>query len=106
MVEASVSDTGVVTVDEMWVVGDIGRQVINPLNAENQMQGAALDGISQALAQQITISAGRTQQSNFHDYPLLRMSQAPPVHVELITSDNPPTGLGRAGTAAGTSGPV
>jgi len=94
VVQATVSETGNVTVDEIWVVGDIGSQVINPLNAENQMQGATLDGISQALGQQITIAAGRAEQSNFHDYPLLRMSQAPPVNVELIISDNPPTGLG------------
>ena len=85
---------GNLTVDEIWVVGDIGRQIINPLNAENQTQGATLDGISQALAQEITIEGGRTQQSNFHDYVLLRMSQAPPVHVEFLKSDNDPTGLG------------
>jgi len=94
VVEATVDNNGRLTVDEVWVVGDIGRQIINPLNAENQTQGATLDGISHALAQEITIDRGRTQQSNFHDYALLRMSQAPPVNVELMESDNPPTGLG------------
>lgn len=94
VVQASVSTSGNLTVDEIWVVGDIGRQIINPLNAENQTQGATLDGISQALTQEITIEGGRTQQSNFHDYVLLRMSQAPPVHVEFLKSDNDPTGLG------------
>ena len=59
------------------------------------MQGAVLDGIAQALGQQITIERGRARQSNFHDFPLLRMSQAPPaIHVHFIESGVSPTGLG------------
>jgi isoquinoline 1-oxidoreductase beta subunit len=94
VVQATVAANGGLTVDEIWVVGDIGRQIINPLNARNQAQGATLDGISHALAQEITIADGRAEQSNFHDYVLLRMSQAPPVNVEFMESDNAPTGLG------------
>ena len=94
IVQASVSRAGQVRVERVWVVGDIGSQIINPSNAESEAQGAAIDGISQALGQEITIANGRTQQSNFHDYPLVRMGQAPRVDVEFIRTDNPPTGLG------------
>jgi isoquinoline 1-oxidoreductase beta subunit len=68
--------------------------IINPSNAENQAQGAALDGISEALGQEITFVAGRTQQSNFHEYPLMRIDQAVPVEVHFRKTDFPPTGLG------------
>ena len=94
VVQASVSRAGVVTPEKVWVAGDIGSQVINPVNAENQVQGAVLDGIAQALAQEITIDGGRALQSNFHDFHLLRHAQAVPVEVHFRKSDLPPTGLG------------
>ena len=94
VVQATVSKTGAVTVDRVWVAGDIGSQVINPSNAENQIQGAVLDGIAQALGQEITIEKGRTVQSNFHDFPLLRMRQAAPVELYFRKTEFPPTGLG------------
>ena len=58
------------------------------------MQGAALDGIGEALGQVITIEGGRTVQGNFNDFPLLRIHQAPPVEVHFLVSDHPPTGVG------------
>jgi isoquinoline 1-oxidoreductase beta subunit len=85
---------GTIRVDKVWVVGDCGRQIINPAGAINQVQGAALDGISQALGQAITIDRGRVAQSNFHDYRLLRMNEAPPVQVDFRITDHPATGLG------------
>jgi len=94
VVQATVSRRGEVKVDQVWVAGDIGAQIINPSNAENQAQGAALDGISEALGQEITIERGRTVQSNFHDYALLRLTQAAPVEVHFRTTDYPTTGLG------------
>jgi isoquinoline 1-oxidoreductase subunit beta len=94
VVQATVSRAGAVKVEKVWVAGDIGSHIINPLNAENQVQGAVLDGLAEALGQAITIDRGRTVQSNFHDFKLLRHAQAAPVEVHFLTSDNPPTGLG------------
>ena len=94
VVEASVADSGRVKVHKVWVVGDVGSQIINPLNAENQVQGAVLDGIGQALGLEITFKNGRTKQSNFGEYPLIRMADAPPVDVHFLLSNHPPTGLG------------
>jgi isoquinoline 1-oxidoreductase beta subunit len=94
VVQATVSRRGEVKVDQVWVAGDIGAQIINPSNAENQAQGSALDGISEALGQEITIERGRTVQSNFHDFKLLRLTQAAPVEVHFKTTDYPTTGLG------------
>ena len=58
------------------------------------MQGSVLDGISEALAQEITIEGGRAVQSNFHDFPLIRLTQSPPVEVHFRITDFPPTGMG------------
>jgi isoquinoline 1-oxidoreductase beta subunit len=94
VVQATVSKKGDLTVDHVWIAGDIGSQIINRSNAESQAQGAAIDGLSEALGQEITIERGRTVQSNFDDFPLLRMPQAPPVEVYFTETEFPPTGLG------------
>ena len=94
VVQATISPEGELGVDKIWVVGDVGSQIVNPSNAVNQVQGAALDGLGQALDQEITFEGGRTKQSNFHDFKLLRMDQAPPVEVHFVKSGHPPTGLG------------
>ena len=94
VVQATVSKAGALKVDKIWAAVDIGSQIINPLNAENQVQGAVLDGLAEALGQEITIEGGRTVQSNFHDFKLLRLTQAPPVEVHFKLSNNAPTGLG------------
>jgi isoquinoline 1-oxidoreductase beta subunit len=94
VVRASVSRAGKLTVEKIWAVGDVGSEIINPGNAENQTQGAVLDGLAQALGQEITIERGRTVQSNFHDFQLLRHAQAVPVDVHFFKSAFPPTGLG------------
>jgi len=94
VVQATVAKDGTVKVDKVWVAGDVGSQIINPLNAENQVQGAVLDGIGEALGQEITIENGKATQSNFNTFPLLRLKQVPPVEVTFKITDNPPTGLG------------
>jgi isoquinoline 1-oxidoreductase beta subunit len=94
VVQATVSKIGTVKVDKVWVVGDIGSHIINASNAESQAQGAVLDGIAEALGQEITIDKGRAVQQNFNTFPLLRMRQAPPVEVHFKLTEFSPTGLG------------
>jgi isoquinoline 1-oxidoreductase beta subunit len=94
VVQVSVGRDGEVTVEDVWAAVDVGRHIINPLNAENNAQGGVIEGISHALGQEITIADGRTVQANFDEYPLLRMAQAPRVQIRFIETDNDPTGLG------------
>ncbi len=94
VVQATVASSGEVKLDRIWVVGDVGGQIINPSGAENQVQGAALDGLGAALGQAITIDRGRVVQANFDSVKPLRIDQAPPVEVHFLKTDHPPTGLG------------
>ena len=94
VVQATVSRTGTLSVDQVWAAVDIGRHIINPLNAENNAQGGVIEGISHALAQEITIEGGRVAESNFDDYPLIRLPEAPQVEIHFVETDNDPTGLG------------
>jgi isoquinoline 1-oxidoreductase beta subunit len=94
VVRASVADNGAITVEKVWVAGDIGSEVINPTGALNQAQGSVIDGVSQALALAVTFDQGHAVQTNFHEYPLIRMPAVPEVEVVFLKSNNPPTGLG------------
>jgi isoquinoline 1-oxidoreductase beta subunit len=93
VVRATVDDGGGFRVDKVWVAVDVGSQIINPAGAINQVQGSVLDGIGAAQAQ-ITLEQGAVVQTNFHEFPLIRMHQAPQVEVHFHTTPNPPTGLG------------
>lgn len=72
--------------------------VVNPDTVSAQMESGIVYGLTAALYGQITISNGRVEQSNFHDYPLLRMSEIPQVEVHIVKSDEPPGGVGEPGT--------
>jgi isoquinoline 1-oxidoreductase beta subunit len=92
--EVSVDSSKRIKVNKVWVVGDIGREIISPMQAENLVQGGVIEGISH-LMQEITFKNGAPVQSNFHQVPLLRIAQAPPViEAHWLKSNNPPTGLG------------
>jgi isoquinoline 1-oxidoreductase beta subunit len=94
VVEAAVAADGTVKINKVWAAGDVGSQVINPTAAQNITQGGILDGLAEALLQEITIEDGRVVQANFDTFPLLRMSQLTPIEVHFVTTDNAPTGLG------------
>jgi isoquinoline 1-oxidoreductase beta subunit len=95
VIQATVAPEGTVRVDKVWAAVDVGPQIVNPSGAMNQVQGGIIDGLSAALGQQITIDRGRVQQTNFHEFNLLRMNQAPPVEVKFRKTEGVMvTGLG------------
>lgn len=97
---AEVAEVGVnaqngVKVNRVWVAADIGRQIVNPSGAEQQVQGAVIDGLGEIMAQEITVERGRVMQTNYHQHDFVRIGQAPPaIEVHWRITDNPPTGLG------------
>jgi isoquinoline 1-oxidoreductase beta subunit len=85
VVEASVSDAGAVRVQRVISAIDCGH-VVNPLTVELQTQGAIVFALTAALYGEITIADGRVQQSNFHDYEMLRMGDMPLVETVMVPS--------------------
>jgi isoquinoline 1-oxidoreductase beta subunit len=94
--EVSVDSGGEVTVHTVYCALDCGR-VVNPDIVEAQIEGAVIFGLTAALYGEITVDHGRVQQSNFHDYPLVTMKDAPLVKTTIIASDAPPSGVGEIG---------
>ncbi len=92
--QVAVETDGTVTPQHIWVAVDVGKHIVNPTNAEHQITGSIIDGMSAAFGQQITFENGRVQQSNYDDYTLLRNRKIPPMHIEFIKTDFSPTGLG------------
>lgn len=89
-------EAGAVKVNKVWVAGDIGAHIINPLNALNQAHGCVIEGLGQAMiGQKIVQEAGAITAENFGDFALMRIDAAPrEIAVEFVKTDFPPTGLG------------
>src|SRR5262249_8666474 len=91
--------TGKIKVHDYWVAVDPGL-VIQPVNVHAQLESAVVYGLSAALLEELTVKDGAIQQSNFSDYPVLRMSDLPEIHTRIVASNNPPTGMGEIGVVA------
>jgi CO/xanthine dehydrogenase Mo-binding subunit len=76
-----------------------GGMIVNPDTVRAQVEGGIVFGISGALWGEITFKNGRVEQSNFHDYPVLRMNQMPQIEVYLVRNFEKPGGMGEPGTA-------
>ena len=91
--------TGKIKVHDYWVAVDPGL-VIQPDHVHAQLESAVVYGLSAALLEELTVKDGAIQQSNFNDYPVLRMSDLPDIHTRIVATDNPPTGMGEIGVVA------
>jgi CO/xanthine dehydrogenase Mo-binding subunit len=96
--EVEVSRDGAVPVHRVVCAVDCGIPV-NPDTIQAQIQSAIMFRITAALYGEITLKDGRVEQSNFHDYQILRMNQAPAVEVHIVQSRESPGGMGEAGTS-------
>jgi isoquinoline 1-oxidoreductase beta subunit len=90
-------DNGDVRVHRVVCAVDCGT-VVNPNTIQAQMESAVVYGLSAALFDEITIKDGAVQQTNFNDYPVLRIEHMPEVEVHIVQSDQSPGGVGEPGT--------
>jgi isoquinoline 1-oxidoreductase len=98
VVQAQVDpQSGRVRVQKIVCAVDCGI-VVNPDGARAQVEGSLLFGVSNALKERGTVKNGQLEQSNFHDYQVLRMNEVPEVEVHIVPSTEYPTGLGEPGT--------
>ena len=99
VVECEVDEAGEVALRRANIAVDTGMAV-NPDTIVAQLQGGLIFGLTAALYGNVTLANGRVQQSNFHDYRMLRIDQVPPIDVHLIRSGEAPGGIGEAGATA------
>jgi isoquinoline 1-oxidoreductase subunit beta len=100
VVEAEVDEQGEVHLRRVTSAVDTGIAV-NPDTVAAQLEGGLIFGLTAALYGEITIDKGRVQQSNFNDYRMLRINQAPKIDIHLIKSGEAPGGIGETGATAG-----
>ena len=92
--------TGQTRVHEFWCTIDCGL-ALQPDNIVAQTESSLIYGLGIALSERITIKGGTVEQSNFYDYQVPRMNEVPLIHVEVIRSDNPPSGVGQMAAPLG-----
>ncbi|MBI1356903.1 MAG: molybdopterin-dependent oxidoreductase [Acidobacteria bacterium] len=97
VVEVDIDEKGKVKIPNVWTAVDVG-QIVHRERVLGQFEGGNVFGTSLALLGEITASDGRVDQSNFHDYPVARIQQAPvKSHVTIVDSEAPPAGVGEPG---------
>lgn len=96
VVQASLGADGYPKVEKVWAAVDCGL-VVNPSNAEAQVMGGIVMGLSTAIHEEITIDKGAVVQSSFPDYPLLKLAEAPEIAVEFLDIGSAIGGLGEPG---------
>lgn len=98
--EVEVAGTGEIRLRRMTVALDCGP-VVNPNTVISQVQGGLVFGLTAALYSEITVQDGRVQQSNFHDYRMMRIDETPPIDVHIVDNPGAPIGgIGETGTVA------
>src|SRR6266446_2557145 len=100
VVEAEIDEQGEVHLRRVTSAVDTGIAV-NPDTIVAQLEGGLIFGLTAALYGEITIDKGRVQQSNFNDYRMLRIDQAPKIEVHIIESGEDPGGIGETGATSG-----
>ncbi|MDG1177636.1 MAG: xanthine dehydrogenase family protein molybdopterin-binding subunit [SAR324 cluster bacterium] len=93
VIEVSSNAPGIIKLQKAWIVIDCGK-VVNPDIVMAQMEGGFIFGLSAALGEEITMKDGRVEQSNFHDYSILRLKGSPKISVEIVESGSEIGGVG------------
>jgi isoquinoline 1-oxidoreductase beta subunit len=97
--EVTVTSAGEIKLDRVTAAMDCGR-TIHPDSVKAQIEGGLIFGLTAALYSDITLKSGRVEQSNFNDYRMMRINEAPKIDVHLITNSEEPGGVGETGTVS------
>jgi isoquinoline 1-oxidoreductase subunit beta len=96
VIEVASSDKAALKIQRVFAVIDCGI-LVNPLNAQAQVEGAIIMGLSAALGEQITIEKGAVVQTSYPDYPIMQMADVPLIDVYFMPSEELPGGVGEPG---------
>jgi len=93
--EVTVSKEGQLRVDRLVTGADVGAQIVNLSGAENQVEGSVVDALGVLMYQELNIERGRVVQSNFDNYPMIRITEAPAkIETHFLKTNYPTTGMG------------
>ena len=98
VIEVILNDSKILKLKNVWIVIDCG-EVVNPDIVKSQMEGGFIFGLSSTISEQITLKEGRVEQSNFHDYPILKLNSCPKIFVDIIASGKEIGGVGEPAVA-------